>query len=361
MQILFSHQYTSAQTPEVPLYRAAKRRQLTQIYRGAYLQTGQRALDQVPTKSLHAAKAIAVGVSTSAAVLSGFSAAVMHDLPLLDQRIPQRVHLTRSSKSSANKWVVPHQSTLSDDDIVIIAGVRCTSITRTIRDLAGTLELHELLALADAARVRGVDLTNLPLALRNRQRLQWLADHASDRSESYAESWSRFLFISEGVDLPILQPTVISTSDGKFLARPDFATPDGLLGEFDGKIKYGDLVQPGESAADVVMREKRRENTLRDANFEIVRWDWNQLRNPKGFIKTWNNALDRARQLPEPRGRYEMRPVKSRPATDWRKLFSWDAPRSRAAEADALDSADTADTLETEDTIDAADAIARRN
>lgn len=39
-------------------------------------------------------------------------------------------------------------------------------------------------------------------------------------------------------------------------------------------MKYGRLVKPGESARDVVYREKRREDAMRDLDWQMVRWGW---------------------------------------------------------------------------------------
>ena len=42
----------------------------------------------------------------------------------------------------------------------------------------------------------------------------------------------------------------------------------GVFVEFDGKIKYEALLKPGESASDVVIREKRREERI----VELTGW-----------------------------------------------------------------------------------------
>jgi len=49
------------------------------------------------------------------------------------------------------------------------------------------------------------------------------------------------------------------------------------VGEFDGKIKYGRLVRPGQAPGDAVFTEKRREDALRDHGLEVVRWVWDEL------------------------------------------------------------------------------------
>jgi hypothetical protein len=46
------------------------------------------------------------------------------------------------------------------------------------------------------------------------------------------------------------------------------------IGEFDGKIKYGRLLKPGQSIEEVLFEEKRREDALRDLGWQIVRWLW---------------------------------------------------------------------------------------
>ena len=48
-------------------------------------------------------------------------------------------------------------------------------------------------------------------------------------------------------------------------------------GEFDGKVKYGRLLKVGETAGDVVYREKLREDALRDLGWQMVRWTWSDL------------------------------------------------------------------------------------
>jgi hypothetical protein len=51
-----------------------------------------------------------------------------------------------------------------------------------------------------------------------------------------------------------------------------------LLGEFDGRVKYGRLLRPGEEPGDAVFREKRREDELRRlTDFSMVRLTWADL------------------------------------------------------------------------------------
>ena len=62
---------------------------------------------------------------------------------------------------------------------------------------------------------------------------------------------------------PTLQHQVVDDF-GQLLGRADFGWEEfRLLGEFDGKIKYGRLLKQGETPTDVVLGEKRREDAMR--------------------------------------------------------------------------------------------------
>ena len=78
-----------------------------------------------------------------------------------------------------------------------------------------------------------------------------------------------------GVPAPQLQMP-IATRLGS--VRADMGWPGlGALGEFDGLIKYGELVRPGQGPSDAVVAEKRREDAIRDEGWRVVRWTWSDL------------------------------------------------------------------------------------
>lgn len=68
-----------------------------------------------------------------------------------------------------------------------------------------------------------------------------------------------------------------------------------MLGEFDGKVKYGALLRPGETADDVVMREKRREAALRAVGWWVVRWTYQEAFRPELLEALLRPALFGAR------------------------------------------------------------------
>ena len=50
------------------------------------------------------------------------------------------------------------------------------------------------------------------------------------------------------------------------------------VGEFDGKVKYGRLLEPGQDVGEVVYAEKLREDAIRSEDWQVVRWTWQDLR-----------------------------------------------------------------------------------
>jgi very-short-patch-repair endonuclease len=76
----------------------------------------------------------------------------------------------------------------------------------------------------------------------------------------------------------------VRSADGALIGRTDFAWEEHrLVGEFDGRLKYGRLLQPGQDAGDAVFREKQREDAIRDEGWGVIRWTWPDLHRPDRF------------------------------------------------------------------------------
>ena len=86
--------------------------------------------------------------------------------------------------------------------------------------------------------------------------------------------------------------------DGFEIARTDFVwEDDGLVGEFDGRLKYGRLLRPGQKPEDAVVEEKRREDAIREAGWGIVRWMWTDLQRPGLLADRVRRARERSRRF----------------------------------------------------------------
>jgi hypothetical protein len=118
---------------------------------------------------------------------------------------------------------------------------------------------------------------------------------ADGRSESVGESRSRVLLHGLGLMPSTLQLEVCDSS-GRLLGRTDFAWEDaGVVGEFDGRIKYGRLLRPGQEPGDAVFDEKLREDAIRDQDLGVVRWIWRDL-TPQVLGPRVHRALVRGRR-----------------------------------------------------------------
>lgn len=303
------------------LRRRLRRGEIHRVYRGAYVEIASDDWDSLAPTTQHVARTIAVVGASNTAVACGVSAAAIHGLPLLNSRLSGPVTVNRSSASPRVEGLRVMRSRLKDADVVEMYGLRVTTLERTIQDLASLVSGHELLAAADAALRFGANFEVLDEPLRHRRILRWVKTHASDRADSFAESWSRYLMIEHGAEFDVQQATILD-ENGEFLARTDFASRTGLIGEFDGRVKYGKLLAPGEDAVAAVMAEKQREARLRAPGWEMVRWMWSDLQHPQKFIRMLERGFERARTLPAPRGHVVIEPLRPPEQPDWSFLVA---------------------------------------
>lgn len=158
-------------------------------------------------------------------------------------------------------------------------GVPVTSAPRTVVDLARTSTFTRGVVAADSAlrqrlstvpQLRDVvaDCARWPGMVQAKR----VVDFADPASESVLESVSRVAMHEQGIPPPRTQAVIGS-------ARVDFLWDEvRVVGEADGLSKYqSDGVR---STLDVVRAEKRREERLVDARYEVVRWGWEDARNP---------------------------------------------------------------------------------
>jgi hypothetical protein len=232
-------------------------------------------------------------------VISHVSAVALHGLPLWGLPLNQ-VHITRTPPARSDRAgrLRSHVARLGSDDVVLVGGRPVTSPARTVLDVARDGPFASALAVADEAlREELTTVDELHLALgsitgtRGSRSAARVVAHADRRSESVGESRSRALMIELGVPLPDLQVEV-NGPDGSFIGRADFGWRDHrLLGEFDGRIKYGRLLRPGEDPGDVIFQEKRREDAMRAQQWGMARWIWSDFDQPVRFARGLRGRL----------------------------------------------------------------------
>ena len=275
---------------------------LVRVRRGAYATTTAAGADGSHRR--HRVEVLAAVSSLDAgAVVSHASAAVLHGLQLW--RVPLvRVHVTRdvASGGRVHRAVRVRTAPLAPDEVVTIDGVVATSAARTVVDLLRDVGFEQGVVTADAALRTGlVSRASLSLALERARgwpgvpRARRVVAFADARSESVGESRSRVAIARAGLPVPHPQLAVVR-DDGVVVGRCDFGWEElGVVGEFDGKVTYGRaLLRPDQEPGDAVFEEKLREDALRDAGHEVVRWVWAELRDFAPVVARFERARARA-------------------------------------------------------------------
>jgi hypothetical protein len=280
------------------LARLIRGRSWSRVRRGAYLD-GQLPATAVARHALLVAAT--VGDLRRPAVVSHQSAAVLLGLPLWNAPL-DKVHITRRPPASSQTTgpLRCHVARLGDDEVTAVGGVQVTDVARTVLDLARSLPFEAAVVAVDAALHEGL----LPRELierrlfdiagtRGSRHAARVVRFADGRSASVGESRSRVVLKELGLQPSALQFEV-RAAGGAFLARTDFAwEKQRVVGEFDGRVKYGRLLRPGQDPGDAVFEEKRREDAIRDEGWEVVRWTWPDLTDRTQLAERVQRAHDR--------------------------------------------------------------------
>lgn len=251
-------------------------------------------------RARHVLQSRAEQLAHPGSVLSHASAAAVWGLPcpLRGGWGDEGIHLTREMGARPQRQgVVHHRGTLPPDQVTRDAdGWPVTTAARTAVDLARHLPLPEALVLLDAAArlacegfvagIRRRDYRNPRLVAAARALLAGAAATVRCRAleaaitltepcrESAIESLSAGHFELAGLPRPLFQEPV-RTRYGVYF--PDCYWPEQrLIGEADGAVKYS------ERAA--LVREKEREQELRDAGYHVVRWLGREIHATPGVV-----------------------------------------------------------------------------
>jgi hypothetical protein len=274
----------AAGVAEDEVRRMHRRGELARIAPGAYLDSADPRLQRPEDRHLLQVVAAVPRIAADA-VVSHQSAAVLHRLPVWHLSLA-RVHATRPRRSGALRTgrLHVHTAPLEPDEIVVIDGVAVTAVARTVTDVARNASFEEAIAVLDAALHRHLVTTAALAAALDRMagwpgvpRARRAVEFADPRPMSVGESRSRVAMAHLGVATPVLQWPVVGRA-GRILGTADFGWPEhGVVGEFDGFVKYGRLLRPGQVPADVVFAEKRREDAMRTVLRGFVRWVWDEI------------------------------------------------------------------------------------
>ena len=261
-------------------------RRLVRVRRGIYT--------DLPVRDLAPGAAVVLQVRAARLtsdvdlVAAGATAALVHGLPLLGPR-PRGLHLVERKQDRPQHHGC--STTLRDDEVVDV-GVPVTSLARTAVDVARARGHTAGVLVADAVLAAGVSRTVLERVLDGRSgwpgagAARTAVSFADARSESPLESLGRVRFAEQGLPAPALQ-VVVADADGPFARVDQCFEEHRTVAEADGALKYA-------TTADL-FAEKRREDRLREAGFEVVRYTWDDaLHRPDALAARVRRAFLRA-------------------------------------------------------------------
>jgi hypothetical protein len=254
---------------------------LTRVRRGSYV---VGPLPEDPVRRHRLAIIAAVRALADEAVVSHVSAAVVHGLPVWNLPLGL-VHVTRSRATGGRRGRIVHVHTH-----------RCIPT----RSCSST---------ASCSRPSRARWSTSPAPRRSNRRSSWWTrrwpegsstarrwqgcccgppagaafrrrgerSRSANRAPQASVSRAAGSRSCAGLPQPVLQWEVRDGS-GHLIGRTDFGWPAlGAVGEFDGEIKYGRLLRPGQSPGEVVFAEKVREDQIRATNLGMARWVWHEL------------------------------------------------------------------------------------
>ncbi|WP_345801546.1 hypothetical protein AAIB33_00125 [Microbacterium sp. AZCO] len=276
--------------------RAISSGRLRRVDHGWYVE--QREWDAAFSEGRHLFRVVAAHERQrdTDAVFILVSAAVMHELPLYLLE-PRRVHIGGSHTNGRVQKNAPtlarHEVAVHEDDVVVIDGIRCTGLARTVADLIRSASIEAGLAAMDAALRRiawnenrhsyDIDAAEafrsdvaarLPRGGRGVRLARRVCELGDGRAQLPGESVSRLRLLAIGFASPQLQVPVPAPHGGDYYV--DFGLDDAnAWGEFDGAGKYVDpeLRGAGVDIEDTVLAEKMREDWIRGTTQRpVVRW-----------------------------------------------------------------------------------------
>lgn len=203
------------------------------------------------------------------------------------------VHVSRHDRRAGRKeaGVSQHQGLLLPEDVVTGNGMELTSATRTAIDVTTVAPVEQALVMVnhllhqrwttlDQIRSRYLPMEQCPYTLRTDLVLRLVDPRVASVGES------RTFFVLWHHRLPKPEPQFAVTDQwGRTVAYLDFAWPERRCWlEFDGRQKYVTLLREGETATDAVLREKSREDMVRElTGWRCIRVTWADLADPEGL------------------------------------------------------------------------------
>ena len=278
---------------------------LVRVMRGCYMERTLWDELHEPHRLLARTLAAAALGAARPPTFSHLSAAAVWNLPLygLARSSPQPVHvLTPPDRPGRSRGaVIRHSEPYDESDITTVAGLRVTTLSRTVRDLARLAAPELALGCADRALrlLVGLPHARVGQAAQAERTEQWresqlallherrgargvrrarrIIELADPRADSVAESVSRLQLVR--LKIPFDFQVAVAGLHGA-THRMDFDfVGQACFGEMDGRIKYTDpAYRNGRTLEQVLLDEKEREDEVRGLHRKaVLRWGWGSI------------------------------------------------------------------------------------
>ncbi|MEO5535575.1 MAG: type IV toxin-antitoxin system AbiEi family antitoxin domain-containing protein [Pseudolysinimonas sp.] len=275
--------------------RAVRRGALVRIRRGQYCPAA--FWDALDARARHVILATAVAEDVEDAIIAGRSAAALWGMP--GEQWPDDILLLSPYRGGGKSEPGVRRTCVgaAGAPVVIRNGLRVTTLARTVVDIAATEGFVTGVAAADWALRHGVERSELRDVLRLRSSSYGRAvaasviEFADEGAENGGESTVRAVIFELGFETPETQ-FVVRDRLGEMRVDFSWLRADGVrvFGELDGKQKYTRYEFTDGDPAEVVWREKKREDRLRVTGSPVVRILWAHLRDLPTLVALLSEA-----------------------------------------------------------------------
>lgn len=218
------------------------------------------------------------------AVISHRSAAALWGLRASSR---SRIDITGTTRGRASGGIDVHRSrTLTDADRARVRGIPCTSVARTLVDLAEVVDLRsleraleqaEVMAILDGRALRAA--CERAFGRHGASKLRALLEPADDTETlTRSELEERFLALCDGAGVRRPRVNVWMTLGAGEEMQVDFLWDrERLIAETDGQAAHG--------TRQAFERDRRRDQVLQMAGFRVVRFTWRQVVDEPGLVR----------------------------------------------------------------------------
>lgn len=295
---------------ETSLRTALRRKRLVPLRRGVLVSAADREAAAASRATLHAQdiRALLLALHRRNIAAAGTSAAQILGLEFLHKPPPDLIVCTDDPRVSGThkRDYFLRAAPLPAEHVIRRHGAPLTSGERTLLDLAASMPFADAVVLAESALRKRfatkAGFEEILAAAEGRPGIE-----SARRALAFADPWTQSVLESlsrasmwvGGVLMPKVQQAVIVGDDGYLVDFLWDHLPVLVYGEADGTEKT--VRSSRIETVRAIREEKERHQKLLSTGAEVIRWGWNEARNPALLAGVINAGL--ARALERSRGR----------------------------------------------------------